>query len=464
MNEYLKSLQVIVIDDEAVVRQSMTQTLMLEGYVVNAFEEPQAAISLCNEDYPGVVICDVRMNIMSGLEVLRRIVALDSEIPVIMFSAHADIAIAVQAMHLGAYDFLEKTADPEQHINTVKRALKKRLLVLDNRQLRKNLQNLNGIDYRLIGQSTCMQRLREQVSQLAKMDIDLIINGLTGTGKEVVAQCLHDFSDRKEKPFVAINCGAIAESIIESELFGHEAGTFTGALKKRVGKIEFADGGTLFLDEIESMPASVQVRLLRVLQERKVQRLGSNIEVAIDIRVVAATKIDLLKLVNKGSFREDLYYRLNVANIELPNLAARKDDIPLLFNHFVKVASVNDGVEISTVPHELLSQLSEQVWPGNIRELRNTAQKWVLGLPLNLEAAIKENQTLSESEIVGGLNDSPSLGLDECVEKYEKHLISEMLSANQGHIEHTAKALGIPRKKLYLRMKKYGLSRSYYHD
>ncbi|MBQ0756006.1 MAG: sigma-54-dependent Fis family transcriptional regulator [Amphritea sp.] len=446
MSSAISDGQVIVIDDEEIVRESMIQTLQLEDYNATGFENPQSAIAQCSTSWQGVIICDVRMDIMGGLDVLQLILEIDPEIPVIMFSGHSDIAIAVQAIRLGAYDFLEKTDDPQHHLNTVQRAWKKRQLVLENRRLRQAIQGQHEIDNRLVGQSAIIMRLRDTVLQLAQVDVDLIINGATGTGKEVVAKCLHDYSPRADKPFVALNCGAVTESVIESELFGHEAGAFTGANKKRIGKIEYASGGTLFLDEIESMPASLQVRLLRVLQERTLQRLGGNAEIEIDIRVVAASKVNLRDASDQGIFREDLYYRLNVARIEIPNLDQRKEDIPVLFCHFVGQANQRFGRENRPIPELLLQQLRTQNWPGNVRELRNAAERWTLGLSIETDA--DNTQTIKSGN------------LDELIDNYEREVIAAALATNNGHAELTAEALGIPRKKLYLRMKKHGLERS----
>ncbi|GGK55569.1 sigma-54-dependent transcriptional regulator [Amphritea balenae] len=446
MNSALADGQVIIIDDEEIVRESMTQTLQLEGYDAIAFENPLSAIAQCSMSWQGVIICDVRMDIMGGLEVLQKILEIDSEIPVIMFSGHSDIAIAIQAIRLGAYDFLEKTDDPQHQINTVQRAWKKRQLVLENRCLRQAIEGQHEIDNRLVGQTPAIVRLRETTLQLAQVDVDLIINGATGTGKEVVAKCLHDFSPRAEKPFVALNCGAVTESVIESELFGHEAGAFTGANKKRIGKIEYASGGTLFLDEIESMPASLQVRLLRVLQERTLQRLGGNATIDIDIRVIAASKVNLRDSADQGTFREDLYYRLNVASIEIPSLDQRKEDIPVLFSHFVEQANQRFGRDSRPIPEQLLRQLRTQNWPGNVRELRNAAERWTLGLSIG-----------ADTDTAPTSNDG---SLDELVDSYERELIAAALMANNGQAELTAEALGIPRKKLYLRMKKHGLERN----
>ena len=439
--------QVIIIDDEAIVRDAMLQTLELEGYQAKAFEDPNDGIAQCSASWPGVVICDVRMDIMDGIDVLQAILEIDHEIPVIMISGHADIAIAIQAIRIGAYDFLEKTNDPEHQLNTIQRALKKRQLVLENRRLRQAVQGQHAIEARLIGQTPQLQRLRETVLQLAQVDVDLIINGATGTGKEVVARCLHDFSNRANKPFVALNCGALSESIIESEVFGHESGAFTGALKQRIGKIEYANGGTLFLDEIESMPASLQVQMLRVLQERTLQRLGGNSDVNVDIRVLAASKVNLREAAEKGDFREDLYYRLNVASVDIPTLEQRKDDIPLLFKHFVELASQRTGREAGPIPSALLHLLSRNSWPGNIRELRNVAERWFLGLPVN-----------PQQEAVAELADVSSL--EASMDSHEKAVISAALNAHEGQVERTAEALDIPRKKLYLRMKKHGLDRN----
>lgn len=450
MSSTMGKVQVIVIDDEAIMRDAMIQTLELEGYTAAAYEDPLQALAECSLSWLGVIICDVRMEIINGLEVLQKILDIDPEIPVIMFSGHSDLAIAIKAIRQGAYDFLEKTDDPQHHLNTVERAWKKRELVLENRRLRQAIEGQHKIDERLVGQTEAIMRLRETVLQLAQVDVDLIIHGATGTGKEVVAKCLHDFGPRKNKPFVAINCGAVTESVIESELFGHEAGSFTGANKRRIGKIEHACGGTLFLDEIESMPASLQVRLLRLLQERTLQRLGGNADIKVDIRVVAASKVDLRAAADKGSFREDLYYRLNVASIDIPSLDQRKQDIPLLFTYFVDQASQRFGRDSRPVPDLLLQQLSMQSWPGNVRELGNAAERWALGLPLGGNASLA--QTAQQGN------------LDELLDNYEREIIFSALKANKGQAELTAQALGIPRKKLYLRMKKHALERADFSD
>ena len=375
MNSPIHDGQVIIIDDEEIVRESMTQTLELEGYNAIAFEDPQCALDQCSMGWQGVVICDVRMNIMDGLEVLQRILEIDPEIPVIMFSGHADIAVAIQAIRIGAYDFLEKTDDPEHHLNTVQRAWKKRQLVLENRCLRQSLQGQHEIDNRLVGQTASMLRLREMVLQLAQIDVDLVINGATGTGKEVVARCLHDFSPRAKKPFVALNCGALTESVIESELFGHEKGSFTGAHESRKGYFDSANGGTIFLDEVAELPLQTQVRLLRVLETGEYIKVGSSKVNKTDVRIVAATNVNIPKAIEDGKFREDLYYRLNTVPIELPPLRERGTDISLLFRMFALNFSEKyrmPGIELTDDARNYLIQYP---FPGNIRQLKNLTEQ-----------------------------------------------------------------------------------------
>ena len=433
--------QVLVIDDEQSVRQSFCQTLSLEGYQSLDFEHPMEALRLCNEQWMGVIVCDLRMPKMDGLSVLEAVQAIDPEIPIILFSAQADITVAIKAIRSGAYEFLEKTDDPQKQMDTINRAWQKRLLVLENRVLRLSLTEKHEIEHRLLGHSPVMQSIRQSVLQLAQLDVDLIVNGATGTGKEVVARCLHDFSSRAKQPFVALNCGALAESMIESELFGHEAGAFTGAQKRRVGKLEYANGGTIFLDEVESMPSHLQVRLLRVVQERCLERVGGNQLIHLDVRIIAASKVDLRLAADAESFREDLYYRLNVTSIELPTMAQRKQDVGLLFRHFAELAAQKYKLTCPKLDAELLHQLQERNWHGNVREISNEAERWALGVGFN-HTVIEPSKLLVK-------------GLNEQMDQFEKGIIESALMHNQGHLEHTAAALHIPRKKLYLRMKKH---------
>lgn len=314
-------IQVVLIDDDPHLRQALSQTLDLAGLKVLPLAEAKGLAGRLERDWPGVVVSDIRMPGMDGLELLTELHEQDPELPVLLITGHGDVPLAVQAMRAGAYDFLEKPFASDSLLDSVRRALALRRLVLDNRSLRLALSDRNELSTRLVGQSAPMLRLREQIGALAATKADVLILGETGAGKEVVARALHDLSNRRSGPFVAINAGALAESVVESELFGHEPGAFTGAQKRRIGKFEFANGGTLFLDEIESMSLDVQVKLLRLLQERVVERLGGNQLIPLDIRIIAATKEDLRQAADQGRFRADLYYRLNVAPLRIPRCA-----------------------------------------------------------------------------------------------------------------------------------------------
>lgn len=442
--------RIILIDDEDEVRLSISQTLELEGFTVMAFDGVDKAMEHVAPSFPGIVITDLKMPNVDGLEALTRIMSIDADLPVVIVTAHGDIPVAVQAMRDGAYDFMEKTVDPEHLVGIVRRALDMRKLVLENRDLRRELDTTGELERQIIGNTPAMEALRNLVLNLADTDVDVLLVGETGTGKEVVARCLHDFGQRGKHPFVALNCGALAESVIESELFGHEAGAFTGAHKLRVGKIEFAEGGTLFLDEIESMPPSVQVRMLRVLQERKLERVGGNNSIPVNIRVVAASKVDLRKAVNDGAFREDLLYRLQVAQIMLPPLRDRIDDAPLLFCHFVDAAAIRYRRSAPQITNDKIQELTSHAWPGNVRELRNVAERFVLGLGDPNDAG--QNTVACEGDGSGHT-------LNERLACFERATIATVLREHCGRVGETATALGLPRKTLYLRMQKYGLNR-----
>lgn len=446
---------ILFIDDEEHIRAANRQTLELAGFRVETFEMAEEALPKINDAFHGVVVSDIRLPKMSGTDLLARVQEIDSDLPLILISGHADIELAVGSIRDGAYDFIEKPFSADRLVDTVRRALEKRALTLENRQLRSEVSSQVGLGPRIIGRTASIQQLRNTIAQVADTDADILVLGETGSGKEMVARTLHEQSSRREHNFVAINCGAVPESIIESELFGHQAGAFTGATETRIGKFEHADGGTLFLDEIESMPLVAQVRLLRVLQDREVERLGSNELIPLNLRVVAATKIDLRKAADEGTFREDLYYRLNVVSLEIPPLRMRMEDIPMLFQHFLLVASARYGREIALPSAQQMSALLAHDWPGNVRELRNLAERYLL---LGEQCGFDFNQLLDEE------GESGSVTLPRQVECFEKSLIEQALAGNKGSIKGTMEQLGLPRKTLYDKMQKHGLDKRQFKE
>jgi two-component system C4-dicarboxylate transport response regulator DctD len=442
--------QVLLIDDDPHLRQALSQTLDLAGLNVVSLADARGVAARIGRDWPGVVVSDIRMPGVDGLELLGQLHEQDPELPVLLITGHGDVPLAVQAMRAGAYDFLEKPFASGDLLDSVRRALALRQLVLDNRSLRLALSDRQALDARLVGQSQAMQRLREQIGALANIGADVLVLGETGAGKEVVARALHDLSNRREGPFVAINAGALAESVVESELFGHEPGAFTGASKRRIGKFEFANGGTLFLDEIESMSLEVQVKLLRLLQERVVERLGGNQLIPLDIRIIAATKEDLRQAADQGRFRADLYYRLNVAPLRIPPLRERGEDSLLLFQHFADAASSRHGLPGRVLQPRQRALLLRHSWPGNVRELQNAAERFALGLDLGLELEIDLHSPGSDPA-------TPST-LSEQVEAFERALIAAELSRSHSSLRSLAEALGVPRKTLHDKLRKHGLS------
>ena len=438
--------QVLLIDDDPHLRQALGQTLDLAGFRATSLGDARELDASLARDWPGVVVSDIRMPGVDGLQLLEQLHAQDPELPVILITGHGDVPLAVKAMRAGAYDFLEKPFPSDALLDSVRRALEVRRLVLENRSLRMALAERKELRGRLVGQSAGMQRLQEQVAALSGLQADVLILGETGSGKEVVARALHDLSSRRNGPFVAINAGALAESVVESELFGHEQGAFTGAQKRRIGKFEFANGGTLFLDEIESMSLDVQVKLLRLLQERVVERLGSNQLIPLDIRIIAATKEDLRLAADDGRFRADLYYRLNVASLRIPPLRERGEDILLLFQHFSELAAQRHGIPSRSLASAQRAQLLGHSWPGNVRELQNVAERFALGLDLGLD----EQAAQVPAAISGN-------SLNEQVEAFERALIAAEMANQHASLRSLAEALGIPRKTLHDKLRKHGL-------
>lgn len=436
-------VSVVLVEDDENVRIGSVQALELAGFDVAAFADAEAALARVEADAAAIVVTDVRLPRMSGLDLQARLRGLDPDLPVIVVTGHGDIDMAVGAMRAGAYDFIEKPFTSERLADVCRRAVQARFLILENRRLR--AEAVRAAAPAILGHSPAIERVRAFVAAVGPSPVDVLITGDTGTGKEVVARALHDSSGRKG-PFVALNCGALPESVFESELFGHEAGAFTGAVKRRVGRIEYASGGTLFLDEIESMPLGLQVKLLRVLQERVVERLGENRPVQVDLRVVAAAKGDLRGRAEAGTFRSDLYFRLGVAMVDLPPLDARKEDIPVLAAHFAADAALRLRRAPSVPDAATLQLWMARNWPGNVRELRNAVERHVLGLP---EPAATAAPPLP-----------PGSALPDLVNGFERTTIERALAEAGGSVRDAAERLGIPRKTLYDKMAKLGLNRA----
>ena len=433
---------VIVVDDEASIRNAVEQWLSLSGFDVQLFSCAEDCLSQLPAHFAGVIVSDVRMPGIGGLALLNRLQQLDADLPVILLTGHGDVPMAVEAMRDGAYDFLEKPFSPEALLSSLRRALEKRQLVLENRRLHEQADLREQIDGRLLGVSRSLQTLRRQVLELAPLPVNVLIRGETGSGKELVARCLQDFGPRADKPFVALNCSAIPEQLFEAELFGHESGAFTGAQGKRIGKLEYADGGTLFLDEIESMPLAQQAKLLRVLQEQKLERLGSNQSISVNLRVVAATKPDLLEEARAGRFREDLAYRLTVAELRLAPLRERREDIALLYDAFSRNAAERLGRSAQVLSGAQLSRLLSHDWPGNVRELANVAERDVLGLgePQLPDADVGQSLVAQQ-------------------EAFEAQCLRAALSRHKGDIKAVLNELQLPRRTLNEKMQRHGLVR-----
>jgi two-component system C4-dicarboxylate transport response regulator DctD len=437
---------VLLVDDEDELRRSTAQSLDLAGFTVRDFGGAEGALELVTPGFNGILITDIRMPGMDGMSLMNRVREIDPDIPVILATGHGDVQLAVTAMREGAYDFIEKPFNSQTLADVAARAIDRRRLVLENRRLRAVAGKRDDVEARLPGRTQAMIDLRYRLRAAAPTDADVLIIGDTGTGKEVAARALHDLSGRASKPFIAINCAALPANLIESELFGHEAGSFPGALRARFGKFEHARGGTVLLDEIGSMPLDLQAKFLRVTQERVITRLGSNEAVPLDVRFIATSKADLEAEVAAGRFRADLYYRLNVVTLRLPALAARREDVPLLFLQLVNEAAARYRRDDIQVPPQIIADITDRDWPGNVRELRNAADRFVLGLGLSPH---EESDTL------------PGAGprLAERVAEFERRIIAGALVASGGNLKPVYESLGISRKTLYEKMQKYGLDK-----
>lgn len=436
---------VAFVDDDDALRAANAQTLALAGYRPLPFASAEAALEAIEADFEGVVVSDIRMPGMNGLTFFRALKARDPDLPVILVTGHGDVEMAVAALKEGAYDFIAKPYFADRLTGSVARAVEKRRLVLENRRLREAA--LKGQDdLPLIGETPAMEKLRRTLRQVAGAEVDVLVEGETGSGKEVVAELIHRWSPRAKGAFVAINCGALPEAIMESELFGHERGAFTGAEKRRVGRIEHSSGGTLFLDEIESMPQALQVKLLRVLEAREIAPLGMNEVRQVDLRVVAAAKADLSDPAARGDFREDLFYRLNVVTVRIPPLRERRADVPLLFAHFLARAAQRFRRDMPDISPAVRAHLLGHDWPGNVRELVHFSERVALGM-----------EDLGQASASGEIDLASDAGLAERVDAYEARLLGEALRRHKGAAAPAIAELKIPRKTFYDKLQRHGL-------
>ena len=436
----------MVIDDEPDLCSAAAEWLGVCGFTVSTYTDPRQAIREVIAREVDCVVTDLRMPGLTGLEVLSRIQSADPDLPVILLTGHGDVQMAVGAIKSGAYDFIEKPHDPDRLVAVLDRAVERRRLSSEVGRLTLALEGKMAIEDRLVGSSAPILTLRKRIAQLADIDVDVLIQGETGTGKEVVARALHDFGKRSKGRFVAINCAAVPEAIFESEIFGHDRGAFTGADRARVGKLEHADGGTVFLDEIESMPMTLQAKVLRAIQERTVERLGSNTPRQVDVRFIAATKLDLKAESEAGRFRADLYFRLATVDLAIPALRERRDDIPLLFALFVEQAARRFGVTAPPVSEAIQDRLGLEKWPGNVRELKAAADRFALRM-----------DDLSHHDGLGSKETGSHGTLAERVARIEASMIAESLHQADGSTALAAERLGLPRRTLNEKIARYNL-------
>ena len=364
-------MKILIIDDERFIRNSLKEILGAEGYDVDTAEDGKTALEMVSSGRYDVIFCDIKMPGMDGIEVLDKMISEGTDSAVVMISGHGDIDTAVECIKKGAFDFIQKPLDLNRILITIKNATEKVSLVKETRMLKKKVYG----GKKMIGESKAINMVRDMVAKVAATDARVLITGPNGSGKELVARSLHEQSNRASAPYVEVNCAAIPSELIESELFGHEKGAFTSAIKQHKGKFESADGGTLFLDEIGDMSLSAQAKVLRVLQEKKLSRVGSDKDIEVDVRVIAATNKDLMAEIAKGNFREDLYHRLSVIVIKVPSLDERKEDIPLLIDYFSKQIFAEGGLPPKAFSSEAVAALQQKSWTGNIRELRNVVER-----------------------------------------------------------------------------------------
>ncbi|MDA8430148.1 MAG: sigma-54 dependent transcriptional regulator [Geobacteraceae bacterium] len=459
--------RILLIDNEEGLCRMMEQILLDNGYLAKAYTAPRKAV---DEFRPGawdLVITDIKMPGMSGLDVLQSIKERSKDIPVIMITAYATVDMSIQALRKGAYDMLTKPFEPDELIYRVKNALQQSELLEENRELRRELEGKFCFD-NIIGTSDILKNILVKVEKVAVRDTSVLITGESGSGKELIAQAIHYNSPRHERKFIAINCGALPETLLESELFGYRKGAFTGAKENRQGLLEAADGGTLFLDEVGNLPMNVQKTLLRFLQEKEFNRLGDTAPTRVDVRVLSATNTDLKQAVKSGAFREDLYYRLNVVNIHLPALRERRDDIPLLAAHFIHLQNQKFGTLVKGFDKEAMQALCNFDWPGNIRQLKNVIEAC---MAMEGHDYIARDTLIQFIDVIADAHDTLAPDASElgevpfnaALDKFEADLLKGLLRKHNGHIENAAREAGMNMATIYRKIKKYGIRKEEYN-
>ena len=445
----MKTVRILVVDDEAIVRESLHDWLADVGYEVFTADNGPKALEIIEKERLGIVIADLVMPGMDGIELMKKAKEIQPSIEVIIITAYASIPTAIAAMKEGAYDYIEKPFCPERAELLIQKLAEHRKIVEENLSLRQRLEERHHFES-IITKSSKMQRVIEQTKVVAKSNATVLITGESGTGKELVARAVHSHSPRMGRPFVAVSCGALPESLLESELFGHEKGSFTGAYAQKKGKFEFANRGTLFLDEVGEMSGNIQVHLLRVLEEKEFTRVGGNEPMKVDVRVISATNKDLKRAIANGEFREDLYYRLNVVTIELPPLRERKEDIPLLAQHFLNKFALENDKEVTGFSPEATKSLLDYDWPGNVRELENAVERGVIlakGSLVTVADLPQESASLARSVPIG-----------RALREVERNHILSVLNGTGGNYSEAARVLGITRMTLYNKAREYSLN------
>ena len=441
--------RILIVDDEAIVRDSLGDWFRQEGYAVDVADSARSALEKLTRETWDIFLLDIRMPGTDGLELQRKLMEVQPEATVIIMTAYASVETAVEAMKQGAYDYIIKPFDPDDLEHTIRNAVERKKLVSENHQLKTKIEELNLL-HEIVGTSSATKRVLEQVAMVSASDTTVLIRGESGTGKELIARAIHANSSRRYMPIVVVNCGALSEGVLESELFGHEKGAFTGAQYRRKGKFEMADGGTLFLDEIGDVSLKTQVDLLRVLDEKKICRVGGNAEIPVNFRLIAATNKNLEAMTAEDRFREDLYYRINVFSIAIPPLRERREDIALLANYFLKKFGCNMNSLVGRISDESMQLLTSYDWPGNVRELQNAMERAVL---------VCKGKEIQPEDLPLQVSDARGEPVGKSLSEIERRHIKRVLEESGWNIHRAARLLEIDRVTLYNKIKKYGFKR-----